>query len=550
MASLKSWAQDVILCELCNTSAKQFCNNCQVNLCVNCINKHVGKLHTLSHDIIPITNRRIHLVFPDCKFHPGQRCEVQCQQCQTPICIRCCIASHKNHNAVELSELIDKKKQEIQNDTEEIETKLIPEYNKTDADLHSKLSNSTTELTKLKQEKEKLRKLWHTEVDTIFDQLENLIHLMEECYLTIVTNHLTKIKTLTQDMLQTALQNKQLLNNKTAANITDYESKLNEYKHFLNDCDVSFPSLISSTVSGSELSITMGHMKATLTYTLDTIQATDVSLFSTKQLKNKASIIAVIPTNFEPVLKICCVGENGACIAGKDNYLRYVDICGSVNDCLLNRELGLDDFAVTNQGKYICIGYNCVKIFETGKPDKYIYPKQNWKPCSLACTRSEDILVHMVNEIRKESKIFRYHGEEITQILDDDENGKQLFGRTKMCFTENNNGDICLSRAREVVVINTEGRFRFRYNGEAARQKNPFSPCCLITDPLSQIIVTDIYNSCLHILDENGHFLRCLDDCGLRKPSGLSIDIKGRLWVGVVGKLTGEIKVIQYLREA
>lgn len=108
---MATWAQDVILCELCNTSAKQFCNNCQVNLCVNCINKHVGNLHNLSHDIVPVTNRRIQLVFPDCKFHPGQRCEVQCLQCQTPICIKCCIASHKNHNAEELSKLVDKMKQ-------------------------------------------------------------------------------------------------------------------------------------------------------------------------------------------------------------------------------------------------------------------------------------------------------------------------------------------------------------------------------------------------------------------------------------------------------
>lgn len=546
---MATWAQDVILCELCNTSAKQFCNNCQVNLCVNCINKHVGNLHNLSHDIVPVTNRRIQLVFPDCKFHPGQRCEVQCLQCQTPICIKCCIASHKNHNAEELSKLVDKMKQKIQNDTEEIETKLIPKYNKTDASLRSKLSNSTAELTKLKEEKEKLRKLWHTEVDTVFDTLEILIHVMEECYLNTIEDHLTKIKTLTQDMLQTALQNKQLLNNKTAANITDYESKLNEYKDLLNDCDVSFPSLISNTVSGNQLSITMGPMTATLTNTLDTIQAFDVSFFSTKQLKNKASVIAVIPTKIEPVLKVCCVGEYEALIAGENNFPMYVGIRGSIKDWFLNREIRLVDFAVTNQGKHICIGYNFIRVDETGKPEKFIQLKQNWTPCSVACTRSEDILIHMVSKFRKESKIFRYRGEEISQILDDNENGKQLFGGTKMCFTENNNGDICLSRGSKVVVINKEGRFRFQYGGKAARQPKTFSPCCLITDPLSQIIVTDINNSCLHILDGNGYFLRFLDNCGLHKPFGLSIDMKGRLWVGVIGKLTGEIKVIQYLKE-
>jgi hypothetical protein len=96
-----------------------------------------------------------------------------------------------------------------------------------------------------------------------------------------------------------------------------------------------------------------------------------------------------------------------------------------------------------------------------------------------------------------------------------------------------------------VVAVDKSGRVRFRYDGTPARRKETFNPEHLITDSMSQIIVTDYNNACLHILNANGQFMRCLDNCGLDKPIGLSIDSLGRLWVGL--KETGEVKVIQYI---
>lgn len=71
MATMKSWAQDVITCVLCDKPCRKFCNDCQVNLCVDCLGEHVGKLQFQS-DIVHLKNRNIHAVFPDCKTHLGQ----------------------------------------------------------------------------------------------------------------------------------------------------------------------------------------------------------------------------------------------------------------------------------------------------------------------------------------------------------------------------------------------------------------------------------------------------------------------------------------------
>lgn len=101
---------------------------------------------------------------------------------------------------------------------------------------------------------------------------------------------------------------------------------------------------------------------------------------------------------------------------------------------------------------------------------------------------------------------------------------------------------------KTITLVDLEGSVRdtvikFRYNQSPPGREMPFCPGKIITDSVGRIIVADD-NHCLHILDQNGRFLRCVDNCGLDRPSGVSLDSEGRLWVGSYS--TGEIKVIQY----
>jgi hypothetical protein len=137
----------------------------------------------------------------------------------------------------------------------------------------------------------------------------------------------------------------------------------------------------------------------------------------------------------------------------------------------------------------------------------------------------------------------------VTQEIDRDADGEPIYkgGEYGLCLVENNNGDVCVSdsNADTVVVVNMSGRVRFRYDGTPARRKEPFNLAHIVTDSMSQIIVADC-NHCLHILDQNGQFLRCVDNCGLDYPNGLSVDSEGRLWVGL--QKSGDMKVIQYMK--
>nr|XP_022312070.1 B-box type zinc finger protein ncl-1-like [Crassostrea virginica] len=554
MATSTSWAQDVITCDLCDKPTQQFCNSCQVNLCDACVKKHRDEFKSLIHEIVPFLERKIQLVFPECREHSGQRYELNCKKCNKPVCVKCIgLGPHKGHDVEELTETHEKKIRKIKSDTEEIKAIIIPKYQKEDQNIGNTISKTKSKIDDIEKESKKLRKLWHQEVDNIFDIIDSLSQSLGEENLNALQGYQNKIRNLISEINKIVKQNEKLSTSNSLSEVNKYQAKLNEYQDFPRHMDLKYPLLASNIDKGKELSIEIGGFRAILKQMSQSSLSTDVSRLTTGM--DKIRVIATIPTTYNPLYGLACVGEAEAWIHGKNRTIKRIDIHGAVKDTVTTTILDWPGgISVTRRRELIYSNLNSktVNIVRDRKTEIPITTPRGWRPGPLSCTRSGDILVHVYkgNGPQSKNKIIRYQGQNIQQEISNDGQGNPIFkdGEYALFMSENNNGDVCVSdvNAKAVVVVDKTGRVRFRYDGTPARKEESFDPRYIVTDALSQIIVTDYNNNCLHVLDQNGQFLRCVDDCGLEEPVGLSVDSAGRLWVG--SWKSGEIKVVEYLQ--
>ncbi|XP_078330469.1 uncharacterized protein LOC144624508 [Crassostrea virginica] len=335
-------------------------------------------------------------------------------------------------------------------------------------------------------------------------------------------------------------QNEKLFNPNKLSEVNKYQSKLNEYQDFPEYVDLELPSLKSNIDQGKELIIEIRGFRATLKQMSPPSPSADVSRLTTGigKLMDQVSVIATVPANFNPVLGIACVWGTEAWIYGQNKHIKRIDIHGTVRGTVTAKCLSCPSgISVTREMELIYSASNSktVNIVRDGKSKTLITTPQDWTPKRLCCTRFGDILVHVYKGIdpQRKNKIIRYQGQNIEQDIIKHGQGNPIFkdGSHPLFMSENNNGDVCVSdaNANTVVVVDNTGRVRFRYYGTQARRKKSFDPGDIVTDALSQIIVSDFNNNCLHILDKNGQFLRCVDDCGLEGPVGLSVDIMGEV---------------------
>ncbi|XP_048742724.2 uncharacterized protein LOC125656172 [Ostrea edulis] len=551
MATLISQAKEVITCDLCVKPTQQFCNNCQLSLCVDCVSKHVDKLKYQPHRIVHFKDRKV--AFPECEFHSNQRCEVHCQQCDVPVCLKCMLDLHNGHRVKDMPEIFNDKKKKLEKETKEIESTIIPQYKKKNEETKSQISIIMAEFDELEKEKEKHRRFWHKEVDTIFNNLGSLMKSIKTNILSALNSHQSKMKNKIPDMTQTVQQNKKILKSNNVCAVTDYKSQLEEYRNMLTDIDVKVPSLKTNIVQGRELSLELEEYKASLTQTTLPSLTEEVSYLSLQKLLEQAKSIATIPTGVNPLFHVACAGVDDAWVSGKDNTIRRIDINGYVRDTVPTTcQTWPGDITVTREGElaYSDANNRTVNIVKQGEKETLITTPQGWHPKKICFTKSGDILISMATSYCSRNKIVRYQGHTVKQEIDRDEDGEPIYkgGENPLCLVENNNGDVCASdlNADTVVVVDKSGRVRFRYDGTPAMRKKSFDPGHIVTDSMSQIIVADCNNASLHILDQNGKFLRYVDNCGLENPAGLSVDSEGRLWVVLFH--SGEVKVIQYMK--
>ncbi|XP_048736046.2 uncharacterized protein LOC125651467 [Ostrea edulis] len=549
-------AQDVVRCDLCEAAIVQmYCDFCHVNLCFVCIGKHIADDYD-KHIVVPYTKRKSTLIYPKCSTHQNKVCEFHCKECDMSVCSLCTTIStdkHKGHTFSILSEIYNKIKADFTKHSEEIENIISPTYEEMATDVETQITKLDGEYVKFTTVITKHGEEWHKEIDTVINKMKNKIEEMKIKHLGILKKHLDEIKQIQSLIEQSLITLKKMEESNEVSVTMEYRSKNEDFRNFSPKVRVSLPTFSPNTIDSEQIYKSLGSL-IPLSFTTDKngdiLKKAETSL---KEHMDEPELVATINTGYENLHSVTCLSEEEFWTSAEVEDMKCFNVQGTLINTMKTESWGCShDIAVTSDGDLVYSDGRTMTVnkVKSGQTEEMIR-LQDWRPSEICVTSSGDLLVTMYSDDEMQSKVVRYSGSTEKQTIQYDDEGKPLYSENTSVkyISENRNLDICVADvvAKAVVVVNQAGKLRFRYTCQSSTTKNkPFLPYGITTDSRSQILTADPKNHCIHILDQNGQFLRYIDNCDLKDPLGLCVDKSDNLFVAE--HRSGNVKKIKYLQ--
>eukprot|EP00105_Crassostrea_gigas_P021693 XP_011440913.1 PREDICTED: uncharacterized protein LOC105337743 [Crassostrea gigas] len=548
-------AQDVPRCDLCETALiHNYCDFCHVNLCKPCVVDHISDGYD-KHKIVPFKERRSTLIYPKCETHPHKNCKFQCKDCNNIFVCSSCMASEKHgrHKFVEVTEVFKTKKDDIKKDTNELENHISPTYEEIACDLENQLANLDVGYEKLTTTMSKQGEQWNREIDIIINKMKTEISEIKVKHRDILQKHLDEIKKIQSLIKETLHALRKIEKSNEVSPTIEYSCKTRKFSKLPPKVQVSLPTFIPKQIDREKLYELFGQITPLSTATEENVLLLNQSNTSVKELLDEPELIATIQTGYRELRIVTSINEGKIWTSGEINDIKCFDIRGSnVQTIETDSEKIPNDIAIDSDGHLLFTSgaTRTVNKVKNGKTEELIRFIE-WKPSGLCTTSNGNLLVTLFSGDETQSKVVRYSGSTEKQTIQFDSDGKPLYsGNNKIKYiTENRNHDICVADwwSGAVVVVNQDGELRWRYTSYPSVTKNElFQPHCITNDSQSLILTADCNNDCIHILDQNGQFLRFIDNCDLSGHFGLCVDNNNNLFVCECEK--GNVKKIKYLK--
>ncbi|XP_056015659.1 E3 ubiquitin-protein ligase Midline-1-like [Ostrea edulis] len=546
-------AQEVLLCDLCKTFPLQsHCELCNINLCVNCAVKHLSD-SSKRHNVVPFLHRKSTPNYHKCPDHADKHCKHYCEKCDIPVCSTCALfGKHKGHEISDILEKLSAKTESLQKDLEELEKRMYPRYEKMASDVETEKAELEMKYGKLTTDADEQGEILHREITAIVNRRKSAIAEMKTKHLDALHKNTEEITQKMAELKQIISDLKSMLKSNDVSLTSTYKSRNSEFRTLPPKVRVTLPSFSPQKINKDQLNEMFGSLSPLSINTEhgDTMKSAEaVSSPPVKPLLDEPRVTATIDTGYTP-LSVSCLSEDQVWTRGYSETMKLLNLQSKLLTSIQTKSGNRPtDIAVTRDGDlvYTDDNDNTINLIKN-KQIQTVITLQGWRPRNVCCTAGNDILVTMISDDVKQSKVVRYSGSTEKQSIQFDDQGRPLYssGGSIKYISENKNLDICVADcgASAVVVVNQSGKLRFRYTGHPSNTEQSFKPYGITTDSQSHILTADSHNQRIHILDQDGQFLRYIH-CDLRGPWGLCVDIRDNLFVAEWH--TAKVKKIQYL---
>ncbi|XP_065938538.1 E3 ubiquitin-protein ligase TRIM71 [Magallana gigas] len=544
-------AQDVLRCQLCDTPVPPlYCGICHIHICKACVGDHLLDEST-EHRVVPFDKRGL---TTKCQKHSTKVCELYCEECDISICATCASSEHKGHEFTEILKYFENKKDVIKKDVQELKKSINLKYQEIVTHISVQKADLNKNSQKLTYVINKHGEDLHREVDFIIKKVKSNLEEIDSKQLAVLNKQENEIKRTISEIVQCTADLEKLLNSNDINLVTAYKSRNTEFRKLPPKLKVSLPSFSPPKINKEQLyhyfgSLSSLSMKVEAHDTTMDSPGADASA-SYKPLIDEPQIVKDINTDYgkHRLRSVSCLSGEHVWTSGFDNIMRLYNLQGEqVNSVKTKSGKYPWDIAVTQNGDLVYTDYEDSSINIVENTDVQTLIKlQGWKPRNVCCTSSDDLLVVMNSDDGK-AKVVRYSGLKEKQTIEFNDKGQPLYSSRDIKYIkENINLDICVAdwMASAVVVVNQAGKLRFTFTSSPSSTKTPFKPRGITTDSQSRILVADGYSHRIHVIDQDGQFLRFIDNCDLRHPWGLCVDAKDDLIV--VNSLRSKLKKIKY----